>query len=140
MCAPARKPLPLTSHLRAWDAKTTFVLPPPGVNKNIMPSPRSWLLHWPARQIFHNVGSSNWAPCQSQAPQVASALQSGGAAWVGLEGLRSPHGRPALLRWMASMWELPLCPGLGRGARAVHQPAGGSPAPKGLRLVGLCGC
>lgn len=69
------------------------VLPPAGINKNIIPSPRSWLLYWSARQIFHNVGSSNWAPCQSPAPQVASELQSGGATGVGLEGSRSPHGR-----------------------------------------------
>lgn len=46
------------------------------------------------------MGSSNWASCQSPAPQVASERQSGGAAGVGLEG--SPaHGRQRLLRCVA---------------------------------------
>lgn len=81
-----RSRLPTASRPQAGDAMTTFVLPPPGINKNIIPSPRSQLLYWPTRQIFHNVGSSNWASCQSQAPQVVSVLQSGRAARVGLEG------------------------------------------------------
>lgn len=73
-------------------APTTFVPPPPGINKNTMPFPGSRLLYWPARQVFHNVGSFNWASCQSRVPQVASVLQSGGAAWVGLAAPLSAGG------------------------------------------------
>lgn len=88
-----------------------------------MPFPGSRLLYWPARQVFHNVGSFNWASCQSRVPQVASVLQSGGAAWVGLAAPLSVGGRPGIAQVDGSKVGVATSSGLGRGDPAIRQPA-----------------